>query len=172
GRRRDPAGAISAYPPVVAGRSPPAPADLAARPPHYPRPRLVRGYHRPAVQPPVSTRSLRRRGPPPARRPPPRFHRRDRPQRPPPGGGPGQRGLRARGAAQSIADGGMRGARGEPPPTFAGGAGTKHANRNSILGLSFAPRRPFSEDRGADPHMRGAELDGEQEIRAHAHGQQ
>src|SRR5262249_27800157 len=107
-----------------------------------------RRYNRPFPPPPPG-----RRHPPLARRPTLRFHRRDRPQYPPPGGRPWQRGLRARGAAQSIADGGMRGALGKPPPTFAGGAGTGHANRHSILGLGFAPRRPVAADRGTDPHM-------------------
>src|SRR5262249_48343639 len=52
GRRRDPARAISAYPPVVAGGSPPAPPDLAARPPHPPRPRPARTYPPPREPPP------------------------------------------------------------------------------------------------------------------------
>src|SRR5262249_33533861 len=146
GRRRDPARAISAYPPVVAGGSPPAPPDLAARAPHHPRPRLVRGYHRPPVQPPVSTGAPRPRRSPLAGRPPLRFHRRNRPQHSAPGGRPGQRGVPARGAAQPIADGGMRGARGGQSPTSVGGAGTKDPNRSSISGLSFAARRPFAED--------------------------
>src|SRR5262249_54107818 len=59
GGRRDPAGAISAYPPVVAGGSPRAPALPSARPPPHPPPP-------PGGRPPPAAGIPARSGAPPA----------------------------------------------------------------------------------------------------------
>ena len=51
--------------------------------------------------------------------------------------------------------------------------GPRTQDRNSNLSPGFVCAcRPLAENRGADPDMRGAERDGEREIRAHAHRQQ
>ena len=52
-RRRNPARAVSAGPPVVAGRPLAAATQPAAASAHYPEPGVVRRYHRPPLQPAV-----------------------------------------------------------------------------------------------------------------------